>query len=238
VEIANKYFEKVNGKSGEFVFISIHLNKAPNKNARGYEIYWLGNDASEDSEIINLVVSENSSDESAGLKFVNGEDFDFLSIIQFETAKDSSAALADCIGRNMKTETGLPNRKVKPARFRVLHNYKMPAVLVEVGFLSNYTDANLLGTSRFQERAALALYKGIGEFFKDEDDNFQLKSIKPVIVEAPETLIYTVKKGDTISGISKKYGISERELKRINGLQSNKIFVGQKLKVNSIQAGG
>ena len=239
VNIANRYFEKANGVSGDYVFVSIHLNKAPNRKARGFEIYWLG-DATDDPEILSLVASENSSDEAAGLQPTNGSDIEsyVVSVIQFEGANSSSRQLAEFVGKNLKTETGLPNRKVKPARFRVLHNYKMPAILVEVAFLSNYTDANLLKKSWFQEKAALALYRGIGQYFEDLDVNFQTKSYKSVIVEAPETLIYTVKKGDTISGISQKHGISQRELKRINGLRNNNIYVGQKLKVSSTRAGG
>lgn len=43
--------------------------------------------------------------------------------------------------------------------------------------------------------------------------------------------IYRVKKGDTLLGIAKKFNVSVRELKRVNKLKGNRIYVGQKLKI-------
>lgn len=45
--------------------------------------------------------------------------------------------------------------------------------------------------------------------------------------------VYTVRRGDTLSGIAKRYGTSAASLKRINGLSSNQIRVGQKLRLRS-----
>ncbi len=46
------------------------------------------------------------------------------------------------------------------------------------------------------------------------------------------TTTYTVKAGDTLSGIAKKYGVTYQQLKQWNNLSSTNIFAGQKLKVN------
>ena len=44
------------------------------------------------------------------------------------------------------------------------------------------------------------------------------------------TVTYTVKKGDTLSGIAKKYGTTWQKLKKVNGIKdANKIYVGQKI---------
>jgi LysM repeat protein len=45
--------------------------------------------------------------------------------------------------------------------------------------------------------------------------------------------VYTVRKGDTLSGIAKRYGTSTSSLKRINGLSSDRLRIGQKLRLRS-----
>ena len=47
---------------------------------------------------------------------------------------------------------------------------------------------------------------------------------------------YTVKSGDTLSGIATRHGVTVNQLKQWNGLTSNNIKVGQKLKLNSSSA--
>lgn len=56
----------------------------------------------------------------------------------------------------------------------------------------------------------------------------------PVILEDNDELIYTVKAGDTLYGISKKYGVSVDTIKKNNNLSSNSLEIGQKLLINSI----
>jgi len=61
----------------------------------------------------------------------------------------------------------------------------------------------------------------------------------PVAVKPPsETSIYTVQRGDTLSGIAAKTGMSITALKKMNGLDSTLIRVGQKLQVSGDVAGG
>ncbi|MCM3693161.1 LysM peptidoglycan-binding domain-containing protein [Neobacillus niacini] len=51
-------------------------------------------------------------------------------------------------------------------------------------------------------------------------------------VQSEKTSEYTIKSGDTLGGISLKFNMTVQKLKEINGLNSDKIFVGQKLKVS------
>ena len=57
------------------------------------------------------------------------------------------------------------NRGIKQAPFRVLAGATMPAVLVEVGFISHPDEEKQLRSAAFQESVAVAIAKAVGEFF-------------------------------------------------------------------------
>jgi N-acetylmuramoyl-L-alanine amidase len=61
-------------------------------------------------------------------------------------------------------KTGLDNTGVREADYKVLIYTEGPAVLVELGYLSNYQEAALLKDISFQDRLAEAIAKGISDF--------------------------------------------------------------------------
>lgn len=75
-----------------------------------------------------------------------------------------SKALAESIQSELVKVIVLNDRGVKDAAFYVLKNTKMPAVLVEIGFISNPSEEQLLGSLDFQRKAALGVYRGILRF--------------------------------------------------------------------------
>ena len=74
-----------------------------------------------------------------------------------ELAASLQAALTAHLGPNY--------RLAKPAEYRVLVETQMPAVVVEVGFLSNPAEEALLATSAYREKIAEALYQGLLHYF-------------------------------------------------------------------------
>jgi len=77
---------------------------------------------------------------------------------------DQSKTLAGNIQSELVKAIGLTNRGVKNSPFYVVKNSEMPAVLIELGFLSNPTEEKLLGSSEFQKKAAQGIYRGILSF--------------------------------------------------------------------------
>jgi N-acetylmuramoyl-L-alanine amidase len=75
-----------------------------------------------------------------------------------------SLEAARVIQNSLVKRLKLRNRSVKRAPFYVLAGTKMPAVLVELGFLSNYYDRTKLKSSRFRQSAAEALFDAITDF--------------------------------------------------------------------------
>lgn len=73
--------------------------------------------------------------------------------------------LAAIVLEALVLETGAVNKGVRPANFYVLRNSDIPAVLVEVGFLTNSAEAARLADSAYQQEIAAGIFKGIVRFF-------------------------------------------------------------------------
>jgi len=79
---------------------------------------------------------------------------------------NESADLALAVQRRLNARLGLRDRGVKQAPFVVLTGATMPAILVEVGFLSNPSEARNLASPERQQRLAEAIAEGILEFVR------------------------------------------------------------------------
>lgn len=79
-----------------------------------------------------------------------------------------SQLLAEEIQKELIATLGTYNRGVKHGDFRVIKDTKIPSVLVEVAFVSNKDDADLLANSTFRQKAADAVYRGIINYFNKQ----------------------------------------------------------------------
>ncbi|MGM1046172.1 MAG: N-acetylmuramoyl-L-alanine amidase [Bacillota bacterium] len=80
--------------------------------------------------------------------------------------RETSIELANIIHKYLVKATGLKDRKVKPGNLHVTRETKMPAVLLEIGFLSNSSDESQLFNEDFQNRVAQGIVNGIKEYLK------------------------------------------------------------------------
>jgi len=91
-----------------------------------------------------------------------------LALILWDMAQaahlEESSALASRIQEELAVTRGAEGRGVKQAPFRVLVGASMPAVLVEVAFISNAEEEKLLLSDAFQAKVAAALTKGIARY--------------------------------------------------------------------------
>lgn len=83
--------------------------------------------------------------------------------------------LAESINAGIGQKVDLRDRGVQPGNYLVLRENQLPAVLVELGFLSNYNDERIVATSKYRDQAALGLYGGIIDYFDS-----QLKAQAPM----------------------------------------------------------
>jgi N-acetylmuramoyl-L-alanine amidase len=83
----------------------------------------------------------------------------------YETRPPAAVALANAVQRQLVKATGRPNRGVKSANFHVLRETKMPAILVECGFMTNREEAELLKSDSYRRKCAEAIVAGIVETY-------------------------------------------------------------------------
>ena len=93
-----------------------------------------------------------------------------LALILWDMAQaehlEESSALATRIQEELAEVTGSQGRGIKQAPFRVLVGAAMPAVLVEVAFISNAEEEKLLTSDAYQNKVAAALVRGIARYHR------------------------------------------------------------------------
>jgi N-acetylmuramoyl-L-alanine amidase len=77
---------------------------------------------------------------------------------------DSGYELARTIHNSLLQATGAPDRRVRSARFYVLRKTSMPAVLLEVGFVTGAEDAPKLADPAYRTRLAQAIARGVIQY--------------------------------------------------------------------------
>ena len=161
-EIANRQLKK--GTNG--IFVSIHVNASVSHKVSGFETYFLSqNPTNEEARSTaalenNVVILE---DEKSRKKY---RDADLIEALMITTQiQKESSMLADTVQKDMdKIIWEFKSRGVKKADFFVLRGALMPAVLVEVGYITNRKERGYLLKSSYQKKVARGIASGIIDF--------------------------------------------------------------------------
>jgi N-acetylmuramoyl-L-alanine amidase len=139
------------------MFISLHMDSAPNPLARGATVYSLS-DVASDEEAARLAASENGRDDSGA---AGGSVQAMLSDLAMEGQMSASADLASRLVNKSAGRFELRPRPHQFASFHVLRRAGAPAVLFEAGYISNADDELLLRSPEQRAKIALALAQAI-----------------------------------------------------------------------------
>ena len=153
------------------LFLSIHANASRDRGVRGSETYFLALDASDDAAA-QLASRENAAFEVEGRPELAILQDPFVALmgdlIATEDLQESSE-LASLVQRELAGVQGLRSRGVKQALFVVLSGVQMPAALVEVGFISNASDARTLADGAGRTHIVKALERAVLAFGRRYD---------------------------------------------------------------------
>jgi N-acetylmuramoyl-L-alanine amidase len=151
------------------LFISIHLNAVPTQNARGSETYYLSLDDDNSFDVSHYNTGDSEEDSTE-------EESDDLELILWDMAQakhlDDSFRIAKYIQDEFNTLAGIRSRGVKQAPMKVLKGAQMPAVLVEVAFLTDPVEERKLKGAAFREKIIRSLVNAILTY----DREVQLRS--------------------------------------------------------------
>ena len=146
------------------LFISIHANAAESKKANGIECYFLSKSRS--SRASRVAAKENSADISAMNKYGKKSFLNFLNhhkiLASNKLAIDIQRGMLGSLNKHYKD---VRDGGVREGPFWVLVGAQMPAVLVEVGFISNTVEAKRLVNTKYQQRLSIGIADGIERYF-------------------------------------------------------------------------
>jgi N-acetylmuramoyl-L-alanine amidase len=143
------------------LFISLHTNGSPRPTVRGAVIFTLSLDrVGEDAR-------RQSQADKAVLPVFGGGSRE-VSLVEWELAQaahlDGSNAFAGIVDQKLRTTAGLPSVTLQRAPMRSLAGTNMPALLIEMGYLSNPEEEQMLTSNDFQNSIALALTEAVAAF--------------------------------------------------------------------------
>ncbi|MFM8302648.1 MAG: N-acetylmuramoyl-L-alanine amidase [Gemmatimonadota bacterium] len=157
------------------LFLSIHVNAANPKwanptGARGFETYFLSTARTEDeahvanmeNEVVRFETEVDGAHKGDALSFILND------LARNEHLRESSEVAATIQRRMQEVHPG-PDRGVKQALFSVLVRTYMPAVLVELGFGTNPSEARWMASPRGQQETAEAIAEAALDYLTDYD---------------------------------------------------------------------
>lgn len=149
------------------LFVSIHANAAANSEAEGFSIYTLSENSS-DKQAELLAQKENRADIINGVNFSGAsEDIvkTLIDLSQRESKNSSSRFAASAVNSMKNSQINILQNTHRFAGFAVLTAPDMASVLIELGYLSNKHEEDLLNSLPYKRKVAIGLTKAIDDYF-------------------------------------------------------------------------
>jgi N-acetylmuramoyl-L-alanine amidase len=158
------------------VFVSIHANAHRELASEGVETYFLSSEAT-DNAARQVAALENSVVQLEKPTGKGRGGVDVVKTILWDLAQsefqEESSRLAEIVQDSMTQSLRIPSRGVKQAGFYVLGGAAMPAILIEIGFVTNPKEERKLRESRYRDDIARAITAGLREYKRAWDQRLR-----------------------------------------------------------------
>ena len=229
IDLNSRYQEA--RKKGADAFISIHADGFRLESVKGASVFIWSDEAS--STVARNLSEKQRKRIQADIKNLKDDDFNEDRARKnypemYKNKIDQSRILGTKILDQLKRDpyTKIHKKNVEYADFRVLKSVDIPSVLVESGFITNPEDAARLKGKAGRRMIARSIFLGIHNYFKQEP-------ISNTTIEMnPDMVLYEIQKGDVLSEISIRFGVTVDSIIKLNNLNGQPIFPGQILKIN------
>lgn len=172
-------------KNNANLFISIHINAASNRSANGFAAYILGQSSNKNTDTyafnMDVVTRENSviylEEDSTvyGDLNDNSPEAQIMSQFLYNAFREQSLGFAETVNGKM----GAPFKHsygVQQANFQVLREASMPAVLLEMGFISNAGDLTILRSDKSLDQMVDNLFKAFCDYKTSYDASVSISA--------------------------------------------------------------
>ena len=217
-------------KYGADAFVSIHADGFRLSSVKGASVF-IWSEESSSSVARNLSDKERSRIQ-AQIKNLKTYDFneDAARDLYPDTYKkkiDKSKILGTKILDQLKRDpfTKIHKQNVEYADFRVLKSVDIPSVLVESGFITNPEDAKRLKTKAGRRMIARSIFLGIHNYFKEDPVSGS------VLENYSNYLNYEIQKGDVLSEVAIRFGVTVDSINNLNNLRNKPIYPNQIIKI-------
>ena len=211
------------------LFISIHINSFSSSSPNGFSAHILGQSRDKNRDLFSynmdvcrrensvILLEEDYSTKYQGFDPEDPESFIFFNLMQNAFYEQSLLFAAD-VEKELSKGPITHSRGISQDPFYVLWKTTMPAVLLELGFISNPADLKIMNSSAGREQLASRLFAAFREFKKKYDGSLDLSAARAAQPERQEDVSAQTSAGDTRYGVqilvlSKKLRKGDRALK-------------------------
>jgi N-acetylmuramoyl-L-alanine amidase len=179
-----------------------------------------------------LAQRENASDLVGGVSLRDKDDVlaSVLLDLSQNAALSASLEVGDEVITALSTIGPTHRRKVQQAGFIVLKSPDVPSILVETAYISNPTEEKNLRSRAHQDKLASTILAGIRKYFYANPPPNTRLAMRGRRSETREVR-HVITRGDTLSEIAERYNVSMSAIKSENRLSSDKVRVGQTLRI-------
>ena len=143
------------------LFLSIHANSSPTHSVAGVEVFSLKDLGYVEKNEVQRKTNSELMFQTLAMKQGSRDLENILEDLLYSHKQAQSLSLAKTLSETVSQEANTENRGSKTSHFYVLRNTLIPAVLVEIGFLTHPREGKLLQTSAYRQKIAEGLARGI-----------------------------------------------------------------------------
>ena len=210
------------------LLISIHADAFRDRRVQGSSVYVISRRGASSEMARWLAARENAADLVGGVSLDDKDDL--LAEVLLDLAQSATLEVSNQVADNVLAEMQhvgkMHKKRVQRAGFVVLKSPDIPSLLVETAFISNSREEKRLRSSKHQQRVAGAIMNGVRSYFVANPP------VGTRLAKA-DSRKHVIRRGDTLSHIAQRYGVSMTTLRVRNQLRDDRLLVGKVLKIPS-----
>lgn len=229
------------------VFVSIHADAVPGRQARGSSVYALSLRGATSVLAKILEDKENAADLIGGADLGEMDNVTYKILVDMAQSMviDDSVVLGADVLSALHGIGSVHHTKVQQAGFMVLKSPKIPSILVETAFISNPDEEQKLRNRTYQRRIAESILVGLKRAMprliaRRNAGGESLQAVSPASAAPPVQSVqavpaamreHIVKPGENLSAVARLYDIHVEALRFLNDIQGNDLVVGTRLRI-------